>query len=70
MSLAMGAWYCGRGGDSMELDAVCSMGAGSRLETQLLGCGRADQSVVVVGAGLGVVRRVFVCPVACFRPYA
>ena len=68
----MGAWYwyCGRGGDLMGLGGVWSMGAGSRLETQLLGSGRADQSVVVVGAGPGVVRRVFVCPTACFRPFA
>ena len=32
----------------------------ARLETRLLGCGRAGQSVVVVGAGPCVLRRVFV----------
>ena len=46
------------------------MAAGSRLETRLLGCGRAGQSVVVVGAGPGVLLRVFVRPRACFRAFA
>jgi len=65
----MGAWYCGRGGEFVGLGTVYSMGAGIRLETWLLGRGRADQRVVVVGAGPGVLRRVFVCPTAYLRPF-
>jgi hypothetical protein len=65
-----GAWYFGRGGDLVGLGGLCSAAAGSRLETRLLGCGRAGQSVVVVGAGPGVLLRVFVRPRACFRAFA
>ena len=60
----------GAGGELVWLDGVCSVAAGSRLERRLLGCGRAGQSVVVVGAGPGVLLRVFVCPRACFSPFA
>ena len=66
----MGAWYFGRGGELVGLGGLCRVVAGSRLETRLLGCGKAGQNVVVVGAGPSGLRRVFVCPVACFRPFA
>ena len=56
-------------GELAVLPRVCLPAAGSRLERRLLGCGRAGQRVVVVGAGSGVLLRVFVCPRACFRPF-
>ena len=59
----------GRGGKLVGLSGLCCAAAGSRLERRLLGCGRAGQSVVVVGAGPGVLLRVFVCPRACFSPF-
>ena len=63
------AWYFGRGGELVGLGGLCSAAAGSRLERRLLGCDRAGQSVVVVGAGPGVLLRVFVCTTACFRHF-
>ena len=65
----MGARNFGRGGELVGLGGVCSAAAASRLETRLLGCGRAGQSVVVVDAGPGAMLRVFVCPTACFRQF-